>query len=102
MLKILAILLLVTQLNANIESDKFQHMFVGFGIYAVCLLTGNILDSLEYTHPLDGATCLVPVFIAGAGKEWYDHGHEGHTAEFADFAYTVAIPVGLSFAIYEW
>ena len=101
--KLLLVLIMISTLNgASVPEDKFKHAFVGFSIYGLCLFGGVILDEFDYDHPLDGATCLVPVFIAGAGKEIYDANNDGHTAEFADFAATVAIPVGLSFVIYEW
>lgn len=92
----------VTALKAEVKSDKFAHAFVGVGIYGACLLTGGILDEMGYEHKLDTTYCLIPVAIAGIGKELYDSKHDNHTAEFADFAYTMAIPVGFSVVFYEW
>ena len=92
----LILALTATMSNAKIQGDKFAHAFIGSAIYVGCLVVTNVMyDDTEM------GWCLLAPIIAGAGKELYDSRHEGHTAEFADFAATVAIPA-TSLIIYKW
>ena len=76
--------------NFSSSNDKIQHMVVGASIYGVCIITGKIIDS-DY---LSEVNCLLPVFIAGAGKEIYDYKHpKKHSAEFLDVVATVSAPL---------
>jgi hypothetical protein len=102
MKKLLIILLLLTSINAKVDSDKISHTLVGAGIYGLCLLTGEIMKEAGYNSYLDSTTCLLPVAVAGIGKEIYDANHEGHNAEWEDFAYTMAIPITTSIVLYKW
>jgi len=100
MKKTLLVLLLLTALNAkpHVASDKFQHAFAGALIYAGCIVFGKATDN----DTINQTTCLLPVIAAGVGKELYDKKHpDKHTAEFADIAATMAIPLG-TFVIYKW
>ncbi len=102
MKKLLIILLLVSSLNA-IEKDKFAHAFVGVGIYGLCLVTGGIIEEMGYDSKLNTTTCLIPVVVAGVGKELYDKQHpDKHTADWKDAAATMAIPLGMSVVLYKW
>ena len=85
-----------------IPDDKAKHAFVGFGIYAGCLLAKGAIESAGYDTWLNKDTCLIPVIIAGVGKEIYDSQHDGHTAEFMDAVATMAIPVTLNYVVFEW
>ena len=101
-LVIIGIILYSTILNATAD-DKFKHMYVGVGIYAGCLMTYGIVENMGYSIKYDKATiCLAPVIIAGAGKEIWDSTKENHEAEFADFAYTIAVPLSMSVVLYKW
>ena len=94
---LLLAVLLVTPSYPEIPSDKLMHMLVGTGIYGVCLLAGEIYPKLNTT------TCLIPVVVAGVGKELYDSKHpETHTADYMDAVATIAIPVTGSIILYEW
>jgi len=102
-MKLILALLLVTSLNAKIESDKYSHAFIGVGIYVGCLLTKGAGEALKYDMSyLTTKTCLIPVVVAGVSKEIYDANHDNHTAEVMDALATIAIPVSLSFVIFEW
>lgn len=81
--------------NFTIADDKFKHMYVGAGIYGLCVMGGGVLDAFDVKdHWLTPVKCLIPVAVIGAGKEIYDYNHpESHTAEFADFTYTMSLPV---------
>ena len=103
--------LLLLGLTSSVQSknlipdDKFKHMFVGAGIYVTCIFGGGALDiiGLNGTKWFNKDTCLIPVFLAGAGKELYDYKHpKTHTAEFADFAYTMSLPLITRFIILEF
>jgi len=49
---------------------------------------------------LNEKTCLIPVVVAGVGKEIYDSQHpKNHTAEVMDSVSTVALPIAISFTI---
>ncbi len=105
MKKILIVLILTLGLNAEnkVASDKASHLMVGTGIYVGCLLFKGGAEALHFDMSyLTSTTCLIPVIVAGVGKELYDANHEGHEAEFADLAYTVAVPLGMSIVLYEW
>lgn len=102
MKKLFIALMLITSINAKTNDDKVSHALVGAGIYGLCLVTGGIIEKAGYDNYLDSTTCLLPVAVAGIGKEIYDANHEGHNAEWEDFAYTMAIPVGMSIVLYEW
>ena len=102
MKKIFILLILVTAMNAKVSGDKELHLLAGAGIYGLCLITGNIMEEAGYNSYLDSTTCLIPVSLIGAGKELYDSKRDNHTAEFSDFAYTMAIPVGMSIILYKW
>jgi len=103
MKKLLIILALFTSLNADVADDKFKHLYVGVGIYAGCLMVYGVVENMGYDIKYDKSVlCLAPVVIAGASKEIYDSNHDGHEAEFADFAYTIAVPVATSVVLYRW
>lgn len=95
MKKILLILCLVLSLNA-MEKDKKQHAIGGMVIYLSCLAISKTTDI-----GLNNKTCLIPVFVAGVGKELWDRNHKGHVAELNDVVATVALPI-ISFTILEW
>lgn len=91
MKKILIALYLVTTLNAG-SNNYAVHAVAGLGIYLGCLLLDDVSDEIT----LDKTTCLIPVAIAGIGKEMYDsHG------DALDVAATMAIPLGI-WTFYEW
>jgi len=91
MKKMLIALLLITTLNAG-NGSYAAHAVVGLGIYVGCLLLDDVSDNIT----LDETTCLIPVAIAGIGKEIYDkHGDP------LDAAATMAIPLGM-WTLYEW
>ena len=101
LMMIVVFILSLTQLQA-VPSDKFQHAFVGVGIYAGCFLVKGIGESMHYDMDyLDAKTCLIPVVAAGVGKELWDSQHRNHTAEWQDAAATIAIPLG-TFVLVEW
>jgi len=103
MKKILLAIMLLTFTHAGVQSDKFQHAFVGVGIYGLCLITSGLIEDAGYDLHYDKAVmCLLPVAVAGAGKELYDSTKDNHNAEFADFAYTMAIPLSTSIILYKW
>jgi hypothetical protein len=58
---------------------------------------GESLDfNMDY---LNSRTCLIPVAVAGIGKELYDYQHpKTHTAEVMDAVSTVAIPSLIGFS----
>ena len=88
-------------LSAEVQDDKFSHLMVGTGIYAGCLLIASIVENKGYDLPYSKAVlCLVPVGVVSLGKEVYDT--KNGNAEFADFAYTMAVPLGMGFAVYKW
>lgn len=97
MKKLMILLIALTVSSHAVSQDKFDHAFAGTIIYAVCLMTGGVLDEMDYEHPLTTAGCLIPVLVAGIGKEIYDD-----DGEFADVAYTMAIPVTFSVVFYKW
>jgi len=89
--------------NAGKYDDKAKHAFVGLGIYAGCFFIKGIGEGLKYDMDyLTARTCLIPVVVAGVGKEVYDSQHDGHTAEFMDVVATIAVPATLTFVIFEW
>ncbi len=93
----------LTNLNAEVAGDKFAHAFVGTGIYVGCLMAKGAGEALNYDMSyLTEFTCLIPVAVAGIGKEIYDNNNEGHTAEWQDAAATMVIPLGMSVVIYKW
>ena len=100
-MKVLLVLLMTTMLNAEIANDKMSHLMAGVGIYSGCLVVVSMLENKGYDLPYNKATlCLLPVGMAGLGKELYDT--KNGNAEFADFAYTIAVPLGMSFIVYKW
>jgi len=89
--------------NAEIPRDKYSHAIAGLGIYVGCFMVKGVGESLKYDMDyLTSTTCLIPVIVAGVGKEIYDSQHDGHTAEVMDVIATIAIPAALTFVIYEW
>ena len=95
MKKILIALLFTTTLNAGSETYA-SHAAVGLGIYLGCLL----LDDVSNDFTLDETTCLIPVAIAGIGKEIYDSQNSNHV-DGLDIAATMIIPLGM-WTLYEW
>ena len=104
MKKIILALLIVSSLHAGKHDDKIAHAMAGTMIYGMCIIgKGALEDALGYeVKYLNYKTCVIPVIIAGVGKELYDANHDGHTSEFLDAVATVAIPIGVSYTIYEW
>jgi len=89
--------------QAQMASDKFAHLFVGGAIYVGCFFVKSIGESMKYDMDyLNTTTCLIPVIVAGAGKELYDSTKDDHDAEFADFAYTMALPLTAGIVLYKW
>ena len=101
MKKILLITLLFTGLHAEFGADKYKHAYAGIGIYAGCIFLDTLLELAEQDTILNAKTCLIPVAVAGVGKEIYDSTQPDHTTDIKDVIATVAIPVG-SVIIYEW
>ncbi|WP_201353056.1 hypothetical protein [Hydrogenimonas urashimensis] len=84
----------------GMDSDKTKHAVAGTLIYGACVGIGSATD----TEWLNYKTCLLPVFVAAAGKEAYDAATDGD-AEWADAGATVAFPLmiaGVTFLVYEW
>ena len=101
-LSLLMALTLTTNIHADIGEDKFKHAFAGLSIYAGCFFVKGTGEALNYDMDyLTPATCLIPVVVAGVGKEIYDSQHDGHTAEFMDAVATVAIPFG-TYTLFSW
>lgn len=99
MKKLTLIILLSSMLFANIPDDKFKHMAAGVVVYFGCIVVGGVVDN-PHINP---QTCLIPVAVAGIGKELYDHQHpENHSVEFMDFGATMAIPLVGSIVLYKW
>jgi len=105
MKKILLALLFISSLNAEKYDDKITHAMVGTMIYGVCIIGKGAIEAIA-GHEVDFInykTCLIPVVVAGVGKEIYDNQHpDTHTSEFLDAAATVAIPFALTYTIYKW
>ena len=100
---ILALLITTSMLFANpIPGDKAKHAFVGLSIYVGCFLVKGAIESAGYDTWLGEKTCLIPVVVAGVGKEVYDSQHDNHTAEVMDVVATVAVPFTLNYVIFEW
>ena len=96
--KVILIALLVSSLSADVlDEDKKQHMIAGMLIYSSCLFVSLITqkNNIEW---LNTDTCLIPVIVAGVGKEVYDHQGYG-TSDAMDVLATVAVPVGIA---YTW
>ena len=107
MKKIILIMALILSSMVHAEDiiprDKFNHAFVGLGIYAGCFLVKGIGESLKYDMDyLTPRTCLIPVIVAGVGKEIYDANYENHTSEWQDAVATIAIPLAFDVIVYEW
>ncbi len=103
MMIMIMVLLSISNLNAEIADDKFAHAYVGAGIYVGCMMFKGAGEALDYDMSyLTEFTCLIPVAVAGIGKEIYDNNHEGHTAEWQDAVATMVIPLGASVVIYKW
>ena len=103
LLSLIAIMILAQSSQADIAGDKAKHAMVGMLIYTGCFFVKGIGESMKYDmNFLTMRTCLVPVIVAGVGKEWYDSQHDGYTAEWEDVAATIAIPLTLDFVLYEW
>jgi hypothetical protein len=99
---LLTILLLsISNLTASTQAlykqkDKQQHFLGGLIIYGSCISTGYILN-IKY---LNKNTCLVPVILAGIGKEMYDLQHlDVHTPEFNDAMVTILPSVLINFSL---
>lgn len=69
--------------NYLIPVDKANHFIAGTIIYCLALFL------------LSPAIAIIPVMIAGAGKEFYDYYSGKGTPDVLDFLYTIlgAIPV---------
>lgn len=90
-MKFLISIILCVSLNADVPKDKVLHAGVGLGIYIGCLVIYK-----------DRTSCLIPVILAGVGKELYDYKHpENHTADVADALATISIPMG-TWVIYKF
>jgi len=76
----------------------------GTMIYGACIISKGAIEAMvgHEVAFINYKTCLIPVIVAGVGKELYDANHDGHTAEVMDALATIAIPVSLTFVIYEW
>lgn len=101
----LVLLALISIANAEIKiaDDKFKHAYVGIAIYAGCLFLKGGLDALNYDSKyITTTTCLIPVVVAGVGKEIYDANTDGHVSEWQDAFATMAIPSTLTLTLYEW
>lgn len=101
--KKLLLILLALQLHAGISADKQQHMIAGMAIYGTCILSGGAIEAIGFKNYFTPKTCVIPVILAGVGKEWYDYQHpKNHTAEFADTMYTILPALGVSVVFYRW
>ncbi len=98
---IITMFILFSGLHAGIGSDKYKHAYAGIGIYAGCMLIDTILEKAGHDTILNKKTCLIPVAVAGIGKELYDRKQVNHTADLMDVVATVAIPVGFV-TLFEW
>lgn len=99
MKKLLLILALTLSLNAGVAGDKFMHAGAGFVIYVGCLVATDVLHRSKENVWM----CLIPVAVAGVGKEVYDHNHpDNHTAEWQDAAATMLIPLAFTVTLYKW
>ena len=91
--------MMLTSAKAEITEDKLMHAGVGIVIWGGCIALGQILENSYLNYK----TCLIPVVVAGVGKEIYDHQHpESHTSEWQDAAATVLIPLTATIVIYKW
>jgi len=100
----LAILIsLIFTQNIQANTDKEKHAIAGMAIYAGCMLGKVISENIsgeDYSSWLNYKTCLLPVYVAGIGKEVYDSTHSSkHSPEFADVVSTVAIPTAIAGSI---
>ena len=102
----LSLSLIISTLNINLNAseefmpkDKQYHALAGTGIYLGCLFLAGIAHNNNIPW-INAKTCLIPVYVAAVGKEYYDY-RSGGTAEFADAAVTVSIPSG-GYIIYEF
>jgi len=103
LLSLLAVMAIGQSLHAEIPRDKYSHAIAGLGVYVGCFMVKGVGESLKYDMDyLTARSCLIPVIVAGVGKEIYDSQHDGHTAEFMDVVATIAIPVTLNYVIFEW
>jgi len=102
LLSLIATAILAQGINAGEYDDKAKHAMVGMLIYTGCFFVKGTGEALKYDMDyLTPTTCLIPVVVAGIGKEIYDSQHDGHTAEVMDAVATVAIPFGI-WTIYKW
>ena len=102
MKKIILMIIATLSLHSEIPNDKLTHAFAGMGIYVGCFFVKNIGESVNYDMGyLTIKTCLIPVVVAGVGKEIYDSQHDNHTADWQDAAATMVLPVA-TFVILEW
>jgi len=100
---LITVAILSQGLNATGKRDGFSHAIVGLGIYVGCFMVKGVGETMKYDMDyLTPTTCLIPVVVAGVSKELYDSQHDGHTAEFMDVVATIAIPMSLTFVVYEW
>lgn len=76
-----AVLMLGQQLcyGAGIDQDKAQHFGAGVAI--------DMTEAALFPKWTPFERFLGVVAVAGC-KEWYDHNHSGHSAEWKDFAAT--------------
>ena len=103
MKKLLITLLIVSSLDAKIDSDTFTHVLTGVAIYAGCYIVKGAGESMHIDMSyLDEWTCLLPVVGAAVGKEVWDAYHRGHGTDPMDALATIAIPLTISFVVYEW
>ena len=94
--------MLIAGINANAAKGDAEHLLAGAGIYGLCIIAGSIIEESGYDNYLNSTTCLIPVAVIGAGKEIYDSTNDNRTSSWEDFAYTMAIPVGMSIVLYKW
>lgn len=64
---------------SSIDKDKGEHALAGFAI--------DTAESAIFPHWTPFERFLGVAAIAGC-KEWYDSNHDGHSAEWGDFAAT--------------
>ena len=85
---IVAVLLLLSIANAEVlPKDKKEHMIAGIVIYATCYI---ITEEADW--------CLIPVVVAGVGKEIYDAQGNGNP-EVMDAIATISVPLAISYTI---
>ena len=77
----LALLLLTTPANAQIQRDKYMHAGVCYAIEY------TLKDVKPFNRWKPWQRALFTTAVIGGGKEWYDARHpEHHTASWSDIA----------------